>query len=166
MTHIHVKLAVAAVLILTAVGFLAFNAAKGGWVYYLPVDEFVEAEYPTKRVRLHGLVAEEGFDASSALLQAKFNLQGETQAVAIEYEGALPDMFQAGREVVVEGSYDPVTCVFEADTLMTKCASKYEGHEEGSVPEDSMIGESSSPAPAPGDQPESSGEPIPAGDDR
>ena len=37
----------------------------------------------------------------------------------------VPDTFQADREVVVEGTLDE-SGVFRADTLLTKCASKYE----------------------------------------
>ena len=35
------------------------------------------------------------------------------------------ELFQAGAEVIVEGQQDAAG-VFQADTLLTKCASKYE----------------------------------------
>jgi len=37
----------------------------------------------------------------------------------------VPDMFKSGAEIVVEGKQDAAG-VFQADVLMTKCASKYE----------------------------------------
>jgi cytochrome c-type biogenesis protein CcmE len=90
------------------------------------VDDFVTGEaYQDQRVRLHGLVASEDLDVSSALLLARFSLKGDQKSVRVEYEGVIPDMFQADREVVVEGQLDE-TGVFKADTLLTKCASKYE----------------------------------------
>jgi cytochrome c-type biogenesis protein CcmE len=120
------KLIAAGVAIGIAVTFLAVAGIREGWVYYLPVDDFVTGEaYHDQRVRLHGLVASDDLDVSSALLVARFNLMGEEQRVRVAYEGVIPDMFQADREVVVEGRLDE-RGVFKADTLLTKCASKYE----------------------------------------
>ena len=126
MNGIRIKLMVAGSVIAVAVTLLAVAGMKEGWVYFLPVDQFVEnAEYATQRVRLHGRAGEEGFESSRGLLLAKFDLLGETQKVRIEYNGVIPDMFQAGRDVVVEGCLDE-SGVFQADTLLTKCASKYD----------------------------------------
>jgi cytochrome c-type biogenesis protein CcmE len=126
MSNIRMKLIAAGVAIGIAVTFLAVAGIREGWVYYLPVDDFVTGEaYQDQRVRLHGLVASEDLDVSSALLLARFSLKGDQKSVRVEYEGVIPDMFQADREVVVEGQLDE-TGVFKADTLLTKCASKYE----------------------------------------
>jgi cytochrome c-type biogenesis protein CcmE len=120
------KLIVAGVAIVIAVTFLAVAGIREGWVYYLPVDEFVAGEvYHDQRVRLHGTVAADGLEVSSAMLVAGFDLLGDQQRLRVRYEGVIPDMFQADREVVVEGRLDE-TGVFQADTLLTKCASKYE----------------------------------------
>ncbi|MHC4802251.1 MAG: cytochrome c maturation protein CcmE, partial [Planctomycetota bacterium] len=119
MSHVRMKLIAAAVAIGIAVTFLAVAGIREGWVYYLPVDEFVAGEaYHDQRVRLHGLVAADDLEVSSALLVARFNLMGDEQHVRVEYEGVIPDMFQADREVVVEGRLDE-TGVFKADTLLT-----------------------------------------------
>ena len=105
---------------------LALAGVRDGWVYYLPVDTFAADEsYHAQRVRLHGRVAEAGLDARPALLLARFDLLGETRQVRVEYHGVIPDMFRAGRDVVVEGRLDGEG-LFRADTLLTKCASKYE----------------------------------------
>jgi cytochrome c-type biogenesis protein CcmE len=126
MTHVRLKLIVAGVAIATAVTFLAVAGIRDGWVYYLPVDEFVAGDaYHNDRVRLHGTVGADDLDVSSALLLAQFDLLGEQQRLRVRYEGVIPDMFQADREVVVEGRLDE-TGLFRADTLLTKCASKYE----------------------------------------
>jgi cytochrome c-type biogenesis protein CcmE len=42
----------------------------------------------------------------------------------VNYRGALPDTFEKGAEVIVEGRMDGTA--FTAKTLMTKCPSKYE----------------------------------------
>jgi cytochrome c-type biogenesis protein CcmE len=133
MTHVRLKLIAAGVAIAIAVTLLAVAGIREGWVYYLPVDEFVAGEaYHDQRVRLHGTVAGEDLDMSSALLVARFDLLGEQSRIRVQYEGVIPDMFQADREVVVEGRLDEVG-VFQADTLLTKCASKYEA-DDGEAP--------------------------------
>lgn len=127
-SNIKIKLTVAGVILLGAFGYLAFAGMQKGWVYFVSVDQFMgDRQYATSeaRIRLHGKVANEGFDASGAALTAKFNLAGAAHQLPVVYRGAIPDMFQAGRDVVVEGHRDSAG-VFQADVLMTKCASKYE----------------------------------------
>jgi cytochrome c-type biogenesis protein CcmE len=38
----------------------------------------------------------------------------------------VPDLFQDGAEVVVEGRMDPVAGVFVADLVLAKCPSKFQ----------------------------------------
>lgn len=133
MNKARVKLIVAAVTIAIAVSLLAMAGMGEGWVYYFPVDQFVaEGEHNDQRVRLHGIVGEDEFQASSTLLGAEFYMLGETQRIRVSYTGIIPDLFHPGAEVVIEGRLDELG-VFNADTLMTKCASKY-GTDTGEVP--------------------------------
>jgi cytochrome c-type biogenesis protein CcmE len=126
MMPIRAKLIIAGIILLTAVAYLASAGLKSGWVYFLEVDRYLDdPQYRAQRVRLHGKVAGEGFAASSGSLSANFNLLGKTRSLPVSYHGSVPDMFQAGREVVVEGKLNQAG-VFQADVLMTKCASKYE----------------------------------------
>jgi cytochrome c-type biogenesis protein CcmE len=50
---------------------------------------------------------------------------GKTRKLTVNYRGSIPDQFAVGRNVVVEGCLDK-SGTFQADVLMTKCASKYE----------------------------------------
>ena len=134
MSGVKMKLIAGGLAIAAAVGYLGMTGVQSGWVYYLDVDEFVASDGAEgKRTRVHGVVAEQGADVRPADLYAKFDLLGESQRLTVEYTGPVPDMFQTGREVVVEGATGDAG-VFEADILMTKCASKYEAkrdeHEE------------------------------------
>jgi cytochrome c-type biogenesis protein CcmE len=125
MLTIKKKLFVAGIALATAVSYLGYAGMKSGWVYFLEVDHFLaDSQYHNQRVRLHGKVAEDDFSISS--LDARFCLVGKSNRLNVAYHGVIPDMFQAGRDVVVEGSLDPATNTFKADVLMTKCASKYE----------------------------------------
>ncbi len=126
MTHIKAKMILAGAALTIAVGFLAVAGVREGWVYYLQVDQFLESpEHQDQRVRLHGMVGEDEFFARSTELVASFNLLGETGRVRVDYHGVVPDLFKVGVDVVVEGQLDEAG-IFQADTLMTKCASKYE----------------------------------------
>jgi cytochrome c-type biogenesis protein CcmE len=48
-----------------------------------------------------------------------------TVRTQVSYTGTVPDLFRAGREVVVEGSLQHGTFVAKPGTLSTKCPSKY-----------------------------------------
>ena len=136
MTHMRLKLIMAGLAIVVAVAFLAMAGVREGWVYYLPVDAFLSGEnYHSQRVRLHGTVAEDNLDVNSGLLTADFDLLGTEQRIRVEYKGVVPDMFKPGNDVVVEGRLDE-SGVFQADTLMTKCASKYESEDGPGPPPD------------------------------
>lgn len=127
MRQSRVKLIVGGVIVSAAVAFLAFAGVRDGWVYYVPVDQFVaDQSIQHSRVRLHGRVGEENFEASPATLSAKFDLLGDESKIRVNYTGVIPDLFKVDRDVVVEGRLDESSGVFKADVLLTKCASKYE----------------------------------------
>ena len=126
MTHMRLKLSIAGLVLLSAVGYLAFAGMQKGWVYTLGVDQYIASpDSQTKRIRLCGKVAEEKFDVRKSQLAASFLLKGEQQTLAVSYKGVIPDMFKAGSDIVVEGQRDS-SGTFQADVLITKCASKYE----------------------------------------
>lgn len=126
------KLVVGGAAIAIAAGYLGFTGVRGGWVYYVDVDTFLteHASVAEKRVRIHGTVDPEGMEVDRVGLCASFELVGAEGRLPVRYEGAIPDMFEGGREVIVEGSAG-ASGVFEADVLLTKCASKYEGRTPG-----------------------------------
>ena len=127
MNSIRLKLVIAGVILIGAFSYLAFAGMQNGWVYFVSVEQFTQdAQFHNQRVRVHGKVAADGFDASKSLLTARFSLTGKGgESVPVVYRGVVPDLFEAGRDVVVEGRRDAAG-VFQADVLMTKCASKYE----------------------------------------
>jgi cytochrome c-type biogenesis protein CcmE len=127
MTHKGLKFSLAGVVLVAAVAYLGFAGVQKGWVYTLPVDQYVaNVEQQRSRVRLCGTVAEQDLVINKGQLSAKFIIKGETGSeVKVAYKGVVPDMFKAGAEVVVEGKRNEAG-VFVADVLMTKCASKYE----------------------------------------
>ena len=126
MTRIQVKLLVAGLILASAIGYLGIAGVKSGWVYFIDVDKFLtDGQYRSQRVRIHGKVEKADFQVSPARLLASFRLGGENGSVRVLYRGNIPEMFGVEKNVVVEGKCDSAG-VFQADVLMTKCASKYE----------------------------------------
>ena len=131
MNRMRTKLAIAGIILSGAFGYLAFAGMQKGWVYFVSVEQYLAEpqQFRDQRVRLHGRVSAEGFDARKALLTAQFQLTsaavGSNASLPVVYRGVLPDLFEVGRDVVIEGRRDPAG-TFQADVLMTKCASKYE----------------------------------------
>ncbi len=48
----------------------------------------------------------------------------KTSTIPVIYEGIKPDMFTAGRDVIIDGEFSEG--VFKAQKLLTQCPSKYE----------------------------------------
>jgi len=141
MTHARVKLLVGGLIVAGAVAYLAMAGVKEGWVYYMDVDKYLsDAKYQGQRVRLAGRVAEENVQSNPGLMSARFALMGPTRQVPVAYHGAIPDLFKAGADVVIEGRMDE-DGLFQADVMMTKCASKYQAEEHAQRLESSPAGQ-------------------------
>jgi cytochrome c-type biogenesis protein CcmE len=50
---------------------------------------------------------------------------GGAKSVPVVYRGSVPDLFQTGRSVRLEGRLRNGVFVGKRDTLLTKCPSKY-----------------------------------------
>lgn len=149
MTHMRLKLSIAGVILAGAVAYLAFAGFAGvqrGWVYTMGVDQYlVTADQHAKRTRLCGKVSPDAIEVHKAQLTAKFRLKGEKEFITVAYHGVIPDMFKADAEVIVEGQQDSAG-VFNADTLITKCASKYEEMPKGHPTVNSITTQAAAPA--------------------
>lgn len=132
MTRIRTKLIIALLAISAAVAYLVQAGVRAGWVYSMEAATFLEnAEMHDRRVRLSGAVSWENVESNPAMLYAKFDLVSNGKSLPVMYRGAVPDMFRPGHDVVLEGRLDDQG-VFQADVLLTKCASKYdEAGEQG-----------------------------------
>jgi cytochrome c-type biogenesis protein CcmE len=51
--------------------------------------------------------------------------KGSAEKMPVSYEGAIPDPFRGGREIVLTGAYENGTFVGEPESLITKCPSKF-----------------------------------------
>jgi cytochrome c-type biogenesis protein CcmE len=87
----------------------------------------VQPQYRDQRVLLRGKVGPDKLAIDAQGRKADFHLLGEDKShdLPVSYRGAIPDLFKAGADVVVEGKLGP-DGVFQADKVFTKCASKYD----------------------------------------
>lgn len=122
--------AVAAVLFLGGLGWLIASGLDEGAVYFLNVREALAMKpEQLKQARLFGTVAEQGIVSAPGGLGVSFTLIDKDDAqktMQVVYTGAVPDTFKAGVEVIVEGGVAPGGNGFAANSLMTKCPSKYQ----------------------------------------
>jgi cytochrome c-type biogenesis protein CcmE len=131
MTPLAKKLWIAGLVLAVAVSYLAYAGAQQGWVYYVSVDKFVaDAAQQKHRVRLMGRVADADLNVEPARMRARFTVEANGTRMPVSYRGTIPDLFKAGADVVVEGKMGPAG-TFDADVLLTKCASKYDTKHAG-----------------------------------
>jgi cytochrome c-type biogenesis protein CcmE len=110
-----------------SLAYLVYGGIQQGATYWVTVGELL-ARPPgaaPARVRLGGTV-EPGtvrWDASHRHLT--FVVTDGQRGLPVVYSGVVPDIFAAGRQVVVEGSRD-ADGAFQATTLLAKCPTKYD----------------------------------------
>lgn len=111
-------------------GLLFYQASKTGTsTVYLPSE--LQMQSDLKRIRVGGRVTadtkiEYQTEPEITLKFAIRNPGGETETAAIPviYKGIKPDMFAAGRDVIIDGDFQNGTII--AQELLTQCPSKYE----------------------------------------
>jgi cytochrome c-type biogenesis protein CcmE len=115
-----IALSVAAVLVI----FLVYTSIAGGTPLVQPSEL---AKERGKTVTLAGIVVRpHGDPRSHAGLQFRLrDFAGKTE-VPVVYHGSVPDLFKAGRKVVVDGTLAHGIFVGKTDSLVTKCPSKYQ----------------------------------------
>jgi cytochrome c-type biogenesis protein CcmE len=114
-------------IIVLAIVYLGYMGFMGSASYYYTVSEFVGMGDSVKgeTVRINGQVASGSVEQEPGGQTLKFALIDGAESLSVVYHGIVPDTFQPGSEAVVEGHLNS-DGTFEANTLMPKCASKYE----------------------------------------
>ena len=129
---------VAAALVLVAIiGYLMVTGMKDSMVYYYTPDELLaktaaDASVHDIGVKVGGRVVPGTVRFEQRTLDLRFDVVDIATGKGrfpVHYQGPLPDTFKEGRDVVVEGRYTQAG-MFEATTVLTKCASRYDGVKE------------------------------------
>ncbi len=124
-TSRQIKLFVGGLIVAVAAGYMVFSAASGSTAYYVTVDQVQQQGPSTRNVRVSGDIVGDSVVWVPRDLRLTFDMVDDSGTLSVVYQGARPDMFRDGAEVVVEGKLTPEG-VFEARTMLLKCPSKYE----------------------------------------
>lgn len=118
---------IAGILILAGLAYLAFTVTKASAVYYLTVPELYArgAAAAQRSVRVSGIVDAGSIEKDPSAFVTRFTASDSGGTLPVTYKGAVPDIFQPGIQVVVEGRLGS-DGIFHADTLLTKCPSHFQ----------------------------------------
>lgn len=126
-----------ALVLVGIVGYLAVTGMKDSMMYYYTPDELASrvADDPSVRdlgAKVGGRVVPGSVQYDPRTLDLRFTIvdiaSGRT-TYPVAHNGPLPDTFEEGRDVVVEGRL-AADGTFQATTVLTKCGSRYEAAEE------------------------------------
>jgi len=114
----------AGLLMFGALAYLVWASLPQGTVYYQTVAELQRQTNDPRPVRVAGIVAP-GSTRKSAPAGLEFTIQDGADRLPVAYHGVVPDIFGPQIEVVVEGRRDAAG-VFQAQTLLAKCPSRFQ----------------------------------------
>jgi cytochrome c-type biogenesis protein CcmE len=125
------------VLLAGVVGYLMVTGMRDSMVYYYTPAELVAKSVADPSVhelgvKVGGRVVPGTVRFDPKTLDLRFDVVDIATGRArfpVQYQGPLPDTFEEGRDVVVEGRLTSAG-LFEATTVLTKCGSRYEAVEE------------------------------------
>ncbi len=124
--RIPLSFILAGIAILGAVVYLVFANTQASAVYYMTVSELKHCTTCTAQsVRVAGVVQAGSITRNDAQEQIAFTIDDGKQTLPVSYNGVVPDIFRSGVQVVVEGHYSG-RGAFNAQTLLTKCPSKFQ----------------------------------------
>jgi len=111
--------------------YFMVQAMQSSYSYYYSVEEFLSASEQVRNapLRLAGKVKPGTVARDIEKLALAFTLTGGQAEIPVAYTGTVPDNFTEDIEVVVQGRLDP-SGTFEAESVMTRCESKYKAKVE------------------------------------
>jgi len=134
-TSRYLKFGGATVLILLALGYLAFTGVQESKSYYVTIKELkgMGNDAYTKRLRVAGNVQPGSIRRTGT--KVEFILIEQELTLPVVYSGteAPPDTFKDDSQALAEGSFGH-DGVFHAKQLQAKCASKYAPQQKGTQP--------------------------------
>ena len=110
--------------VLALAAALVLSALKDSIVFFnSPTDVAEKHVQPGSRIRLGGLVKEGSLQRGDNLA-VRFEVTDGNRAIAVNYQGILPDLFREGQGVIAEGTLEP-DGGFKADSVLAKHDEKY-----------------------------------------
>lgn len=119
------KYLIGGLILIAALILLGYFGFMGGLTYYYEVAELLEEanSISGQTVRVSGNVADDVVRDGLEMQFTILDMNDSEISLPVVYNGAVPDTFKVGNQVVVEGEY--TTGIFEAEAIIVKCGSKY-----------------------------------------
>ena len=115
----------AAVLLAGALVYTSFSASSEA----TEPSKLARSAEPGRSYQLTGKVVP-GYRREGSTLLFRVRDRNGHRSVPVRYDGAVPDPFRAGREVIVDVRKRGAVFVGEKDSLVTKCPSKFSKSEQ------------------------------------
>ena len=110
--------------VLALAAVLVLSALKDSIVFFNSPSDVVEKHVlPGSRIRLGGLV-KPGTLQRGDNLAVRFEVTDGNRAIAVSYQGILPDLFREGQGVIAEGTLE-ASGGFKADSVLAKHDENY-----------------------------------------
>lgn len=115
------------IIIFLALVSLVYSGLRSSATFYFTVSELQNQGnlIYNETIRVKGQVAPGSVEQTAAGRELRFTIVEGGARLPVIYQGVVPDTFKEDVEVVVEGQLNSAG-VFQANTLMPKCPSKYE----------------------------------------
>jgi len=128
---VRTKYLVGFLIIVAAIGYLAYGGLGNSLVYYVLPSEYAEdpERYKDKRLRLGGVVKEGTIRFDPMSLELDFVVTDGVVSIPVRHEGTPPELFKDNQGVVVEGRFDGE--VFRGENLLIKHSESYQAPPEG-----------------------------------
>lgn len=127
---------VAILLAVGMVGYMIFDGFKSETYFYEVHQAVAQGKgLIGQEVRLKGVVEPGSIVGKDGELGRAFRISEKGKSIKVYYDKALPDTFQEGMEVVAQGTVDDAY-VLQANEVVVKCPSRYEGAPPTSHPKD------------------------------
>ncbi|MBI5877957.1 MAG: cytochrome c maturation protein CcmE [Chloroflexi bacterium] len=124
---LNLKYIIGGLIILGAIAAFALSNFQSNVVYYYTVPELVaqKTRLTGQTIRVNGPLDQSSIDLDQKTMTLKFNIKDNGMVQPVVYKGVVPDTLTNGESVVAEGRLDAAG-VFQADSILVKCPSRYE----------------------------------------
>jgi cytochrome c-type biogenesis protein CcmE len=122
------KFIIGGVILICALGYLLYLGFGSTTAYYSTVSELLDAgpSIYGQDIRVNGLVVSGSIVSDE--FDYEFTIADEEGELAVVYNGVMPDGFEDGADLVVQGKIESDGILY-ATTILAKCPSKYEPEE-------------------------------------
>lgn len=126
------KILIGTLVIVAAVGYLIISGFKGNTGYQKTITELVTGNQDLKGQYLlvEGTLVPSSDQWDGEKIELRFEVTDGQNTMPVVYNGVKPDNFDyPDAQLILEGYYEDG--IFKAESVVTRCPSKYESAEEG-----------------------------------